>query len=440
MICGALWLVYALIKKPHQVAILLFTAVIADINFDLPGMPLNFRAFLSLALFGRVMTMVKLRDPSFLNTAFCRYIIVFVVYVLYITFSNGLLTFSYVKEFILAIVCGYLGFYYFFKEGGYRLFKTALIISGFICVGDLAWTYVQGGGLWIQRMHFSFTPAFAVVNHNFFGYICAVGFVFLLADYLTDSENKYNLYFMPVLFFGVLLSTSRSSLLILILISVFLLGKALMKKKNNKKATKLIVLSFTCLLLMIFMFQFISVFGISSEFIEQITARMIDEPLAILNRALGNSYNVYSLDSMDWRAEASEIAMKRFQELDTYEKVFGIGHEGFLARNMGYFGIYDAHNGILLMLIENGIVGFTMYYLMLLYFFYSFYRLKIFSPTLVCMVYILMYITSHNRELISFFVFLILGTMAAEIKFRNQKQPVKEEDELPGLAPELQPG
>ncbi len=84
------------------------------------------------------------------------------------------------------------------KEGSYKVFRLSIIIAGFSCLGDLAWTYVQGGGLWIQRIYFSFTPAFAIFNHNFFGYICSLAFVFLLADYLTDNaNNKSNLLLMP---------------------------------------------------------------------------------------------------------------------------------------------------------------------------------------------------------------------------------------------------
>jgi hypothetical protein len=55
LIIGAVLFFYSLIKKPEIIAVLLFTLIIARINFDLPGMPLNTRAIVSLALFGRII-------------------------------------------------------------------------------------------------------------------------------------------------------------------------------------------------------------------------------------------------------------------------------------------------------------------------------------------------------------------------------------------------
>jgi hypothetical protein len=432
LIAGAGWFIYGLLKKPEWIAVLLFTSVIADINFDLPGLPLNFRAFVSLALFVKVMSdSAPLPGPSYLSTSYSKYMIAFVIYVLAITFTNDLLTSGIVKEYVLALLCSYLGYYFYMKEGGYKIFRLSIIIAGFSCLGDLAWTYVNGGGLWIQRIYFSFTPSFAIFNHNFFGYICAVAFVFLLSDYLTESNNnKSNLIMMPIMFLGVLLSTSRSALLILIIVSVVLIAKGLSSSSNSKKAYKLVVVTVSCLVLSIFLFQILStVFSVNSEFMEQITGRLIDEPVAIFNRAMGNDFKAESLDSMDWRAEASEIAYHTFVDiLEPSEQLFGIGHEGFMARSYGYMGIYDAHNGVLLMFIEFGIIGSLIYLAMLLSFVSKYWSLKLFSPLLVCLIFIMLYITSHNRELTSFFVFLITGTMAAELQHYFMKSNEPEED------------
>jgi hypothetical protein len=420
LIGGAGWFIYALLNKPKWIAVLLFTSVIADINFDLPGMPLNFRALVTVALFAKVMfDSPPINGTAFFSTAYSKYIIGFVIYVLAVTYSNGLLDASIAKEYFMALLCAYLGYYFYLQEGNYKIFKLSIVIAGFSCLGDLAWTYMNGGGLWIQRIYFSFTPSFAIFNHNFFGYICSIAFVFLLSDYLTDNENKRNLILMPPMFLGVLLSTSRSSLLILIIVSVVLITKALMSKNNGKKASKLIMVTVTCLVLALSLFQIISsVFHINSEFIEQITARLIDEPVAVFNRAMGNDFKADKLDSMDWRAEASEIAYNAFMNiLEPGEQLFGIGHEGFLARHMGYDGIYDAHNGILLMLIEFGVAGTLIYYSMLVSFTFRYWKLKLFSPLMVCMVFIFMYITSHNREITSILVFLLTGSMAAELEY-----------------------
>jgi hypothetical protein len=442
LIAGAAWFLYSLLNKPDRIAILLFTCVIADINFDLPGSPLNFRSFVGLVLFIKVLSdSARLPGPSFMSTSYSKYIIVFILYVFAITYANGLLNAGIVKEYLFALLCAYLGYYYYMKNAGYRIFRTSIIIAGISCLGDLAWTYYLGGGLWIQRIYFSFTPSFAVFNHNFFGYICAIAFVFLLGDYLTDNGNKkWNLFLMPVMFFGVLLSTSRSSILILIIVSIVLITKGLLSKKNSKKAYKLVIVTVSCLVLAMFLFQMLAaVFHVNSEFMEQITGRLIDEPVAIINRAIGNDFKAESLDSMDWRAEASEIAYNTFMtKLDSSEQMFGIGHEGFMARSYGYMGIYDAHNGVLLMLIEFGVVGTLIYSSMLASFISRFWSLKLFSPLMVCLVFIILFITSHNRELVSIFVFLITGSMAAELEYHTHGIPEVSEDELPEISNEYQ--
>lgn len=418
---GIGWFIYAMLYKPKWIAVLLFTIVIADINFDLPGMPLNFRATISLILFIKVLSDGSpVPGPSFLSTPYSRYIIAFIAYVLLITFMNGLLKMEVVKEYIFALLTTYLAYYYYMKEGNYSIFKKSVVISGFICLADLAWTYMQGAGLAIQRIYYNFTPAYEVINHNFFGYICAIAFVFLLADYLTESDdNKRNLLLMPFMFLGVLLSTSRSSLLILIILTLVLVTKGLLSRENSSKAYKLVVVTVSCLVISLFLFQILgALFHVDSEFMEQITGRLIDEPVAIFNRAMGNDFKAESLDSMDWRAEASEIAYNAFMHiLSTSEQVMGIGHDGFMARNLGYMGVYAAHNGILLMLIEFGVIGFLIYHLMLLSLLGKTLKSGYFSPLAICVIYIWLYMTSHNREMTSLLALLITGTMAGEVQY-----------------------
>jgi hypothetical protein len=326
----------------------------------------------------------------------------------------------------------YLGYYYFLREGGYQIFKTSIILAGFSCLGDLAWTYYQGGGLGIIRIYYSFVPAFEVGNHNFFGNICGITFVFLLSDYMTDdnAENtKRNLLYMPFMFLGVLLSTSRSTLLILIIMSLVLITKGLMSRKNSSKAYKLTVISVSCLIISLFLFQILSsVFHISSEFMEQITGRLIDEPMAIFNRAMGNDFKAESLDSMDWRAEASEIAYHTYMSiLPMSEQIMGIGHDGFMERHYGYMGVYAAHNGVLLMLIEFGGIGFLIYHLILISLIIKTFSAKHFSPLAMSLIYLYLYATSHNKEMTSLFAFLMIGTLIAEVTYVTG--PYKEQDD-----------
>lgn len=433
MIAGG-WFFYALIRKPDWLAIMFFTVAIADINFDPPGSPLNFRTLLCFIVIIRLMfEKTRVPGPTFFNVPTNLFIVGFAIYVIGVTHYHDLLLMSVVTELIISMLCVFLAYYYYMRENGYQIFKISLIIAGFICLADLAWTYKQGYGLYIQRVYYLFTPAWEVINHNFFGYIGASAFVFLLSDYLARKGERYkfNLWLLPFMFLTVMLSTSRSALLIMVIISVVLMAKAMLSKENSTKAYKLVVVALSCLVLCLCLFQMLSaVFGLNSEFLETIASRLIEEPLAIINRALGKDFDAASLDSMDWRAEASEIAYQAFTEKITRsEQIFGIGNDGFMERGLGYLGTYAAHNGILLMLIEFGIIGFTWFHLILISLVVKTSRKGYFSPLSVVLVFIFLYVISHNRETTSLFAYLLLGTMVGE-----SVSPIYEPDEEEELA------
>lgn len=426
MAVGGIGFVYALLKRTDWVAIILFTAIIADVNFDVPGMPLNFRAMASVLLLFKVMQEKKVGIPSFFSEGYTWQITFFTIYVLLISAKFGLFNMDMFKEFILALISAYLGYYFYFRDKGYQVFKTSIILGGLVCFGDLAYTYALCGGFPVQRFYLVVTGGFTFFNHNFFGYVCGAAFVFLLSDYLnSEKKDKISLMLLPVMFLGVLLSTSRSSLLMVIIVAVVLIAKGLSSQKKGKKAHSLIMITIACFFITIFMFSIVrGILGPNNEFMTTITARMIDEPMAMLNRALGNSYNENSLDSMDWRAEASTIAYDAYVGLLPEEQAFGIGYNGFLYRDYGHG--YDAHNGVLLMMIEFGLFGFLFYMVVLGKMVMKAQRLKLSSPFVVTLIYMFLYVTSHNKELTAFFCFLVTGTLAAQLRHVT----IQQEEEL----------
>lgn len=422
MAIGAGLFIYGLFKKTEWIAIALFTAIVADVNFDLPVIPLNFRALTSILLLIKVMSERKDPYPSFFSQGYTWQVAFFIVYVLLISFKFGLFNMDIFKEFILALISAFLGYYFYFRDKGYKIFKISIILGGLICFGDLAYTYAFGG-FPVRRFYFQIVGGFQFYNHNFFGYICGASFVFLLADYLNaETKEKLTLYLLPVMFLGTLISTSRSSLLMLFLVSFVLISKALVSQKKGKKAYTLVMITIACFFISLFIFQIAAVLlGNNSEFMTTMSARLIDEPVAMLNRALGKTYNANNLDSMDWRAEASETAYLAFKDLlTTEERIFGIGYNGFVTRDYGHG--YDAHNGVLLMMIEFGVFGFLFYMILLGGLIFKAQRLKLSSPFVVCLIYMFLYVTSHNKELTAFFCFLVTGTLAAQIRHATMEQ------------------
>jgi O-Antigen ligase len=438
MIGAGIFFLYALVKKPDWVALMLFALIVADINFKMQGVPL--RTTVTILLFMRTYGEQRaLGHPGFFSNGLTMHMIAFVVYMMAVTAMNGLLDVDLIKEFLLCCVSAYLAYYYYFKNSGHDLLKNAMIVGGLICLADLVYTYGSNGGFPVIRVFYQFVPeAFAFNNHNFFGYICGTAFVFLLSDYLTaKTANKYTLLLMPLMFLGVLLSTSRGSLVAMIILTIFLLGKGLMSKTKGKRASRILSITVVCVVLAIFILPIAtSILGISSEFLEMLTKRLVDEPMGMINKMMGNSYQAESMETVEWREEASNLAYNYYKNLPGKEQALGIGYNGFLARDVGHG--YDAHNGILLLMIELGFIGTIIYSSLVLSFWSNVRKLKLSSPAFNSIIFIILYVTSHNKEITSFFAFSIMGSLIAEIRYATMPQEEVSEEEQFALANEYE--
>jgi hypothetical protein len=137
--------------------------------------------------------------------------------------------------------------------------------------------------------------------------------------------------------------------------------------------------------------------------------------VAIIKKAMGQSYNVNNLGSMDWREESAENAYIAYMNMDLKEQLFGIGNGGFEKRNLGHG--YNAHNATLLLLIENGIFGFLIYFMIVGGAIVQSVLWKNFSPSLAVVIFILVYGLGQNREWTSLATFLFVICMVTEVEF-----------------------
>jgi len=423
---------YILYTKPEYIAILLFTLVIANINIDISALPLNSRAIITLALFGRILIDKSPRSdyPSFLNVSSVKLLIIFLLYILLGSFSQGLFTIELVKQDISIVLSTFCVFYYFLKEKNADLLKVAMIASGLLCFADLVYTYMVYGTFPVQRIYVLLTggPAdssavdYSEINHNFYGQICGMGFIYLFADFIKNHRaNMLNILLLPVMFLGVLMSTSRSALLGILLVFILVILKGIAGKEQIKRVYRVVSFSIGSVAGIFILFMTVSTyFDMDSEFLDSITSRLIDEPVAVVNKALGNSYNINNLSSMDWRGEAAADAYAAYMKLDFNEQFFGIGNGGFIARDMGH-GL-NPHNGILLILIENGLLGFIIYLIIIAGTFVQALSLKNVSPALAVLAFIIIYGLGQNQELTSITTFLFVYTVVAENQYIISKR------------------
>jgi hypothetical protein len=392
--------------------------IIADVNLEMIALPLNLRAIISLALFGRIVLDKKLSgNPSFFVDVNALFMLAYVIYIVLVSFPYGLLDIDLIKNSFLAFIAAYCGYHIFFKTGDYRYLKISIILAGLICFSDLVYTYKVYGGFPVRRLYSIFSDKLVETNWNFFGYICGVSFVFLLNDFIHDHlNNKLIVLLLPVMLLGVIMSTSRSALLGLFVVSIVLFWNALRSRDKGNKIVNLLLIFLGCFIIVLLVFQGLKgLFHIDSSFVDKIMARLIDEPIAVLNKQLGNQYNVQALDSMEWREESSANAFDAFLNLSTIEQFFGIGMGGFLARDLG-FGL-NPHNGFLKILIETGIIGTMLYMLLILFMGRQSGLLKNHSSVLVAIAFIWVYCIGQNGEMTSTLIYLFIGTLIAQNKY-----------------------
>ena len=424
--CGALFL-YVLIVKPEIIAVLFFTITIADINFELGGLPLNARALIGLALFGRtIISQKNIGQRGFLSNSKILLIIGFTLYTFLVTAFNDLITPAFVKQAFLTLIAVYCGYFYYMKRGDILYLKISLILAALICFLDLGYTYSAFGEFPVQRVYHMLLGVpieydeegkiLEIINHNFYGLICGTAFVVIINDFINQkSPNKFILLLLPIMFLGVLMSTSRSTLLGIIVISVVLIARELKHRERAQKAMLLITMAIGILFLSLFLFTTLqSYFSLESDFIERISQRLIDEPVAVFNKHLGMNYNASALEAMDWREEASADAFAAFMKLSTLEQVFGIGYWGFIVRDLGHTGL-NPHNGFLLLLIETGLVGLLIYLTLVAGIITKSLKENNNIPPLVTtLIFIIFYCIGQNGELTSSITFLFIATLIAE--------------------------
>lgn len=442
LIAVAVGFIYTLIYKPEIIAVVLFTFIIAGVNFDLQSLPLNTRAILSLALFGRVVVdkTTDIKFSSFIGNPNVKMLLVFLLYVIFVSMSQDLLTTDLIKELISSLLAAFFVFYFFLKNKNANQLKAGVIAAALIGFADLAYTYIVFGSFPIHRIFEQFTGTDDAVyddilagpNWNFFGQIIGMGFVYVLCDIVKNrSQRKYTTWLLPIFLLGVIMSTSRSSILGLLVVTLLIILNSINYRDQKRKLAKIGTFFIGSAVIGMLLFASISKYiNLDSKFLDEVVSRLSDEPVAILKRAMGQPYNIQSLGSMDWREESSENAYAAFLNLPVREQLFGIGYGGFEKRSLGHG--YNAHNATLLLLIENGFIGFSIYFLLVGSLVVQCIIKKNYSPSLAVIIFILIYGLGQNREWTSVTTYLFVVCMIAELKMIsvNNKSRIERQDVL----------
>lgn len=419
---------WVLFRYPTVVVVVFFTLTIADINLTFGGFPVNMRALIGLAIFARtVVSMKDFKGAHFFQSAVV-FIPCFIIYSLLTTEFNDIMTFEYVKICALSFITVFVAYHYYFT-GRTDLLKISILISGLICFADLVYTYVHAGEFPVERVYHALLGMeteldengrrIETINHGFYGCITGMAFVIILNDYLNkDLWNRFLLALLPVFGLGIVLSTSRSAILSIVCICGFLIVRKSIEEKSTGRLIRTIIIGAGIVVGVLVAFAWVSaVFDLKSEFLDYVSLRLVDEPIAVMRKHLGLNYNAASLEALDWREEASSDAFGAYLSLKFPEQLFGIGYWGFVIRDLGHTNL-PPHNGPLTILIEFGLVGLVAYVLFSFFLIRSNLRLNDKFPSMVVSLFFLyIYCFGQNHQLVESITYVFLATIAAENDF-----------------------
>ena len=413
-----------LIKKPEWLLLLFFTLTISAINFDLPLGNIRYRPLLAILLVARSFFTPGLDTFRMLGNTGMKWIFLFFLYIIMLSWGNDTLKPDIFRLIMLSVITAYLGCYAYTIRQNTAILETAILLSGMICFSDLLYTYKIIGNFPVQRLYYLFLPNSSILeeindtNHNFYGFICGIGFVLLFSRFIWDGDRWSNYLFLllPLLFLGVLMSTSRSTIFGLIIASSIILYIGSRNPILSGKVYTTLGIMGVIIAGILFLFLSLSSFlDLDYSFISNITYRLVEEPVAVIRKYMGLSYNVQNLDAMDWRKESASIAWEAYLRFPIRDQLMGVGIGGYLQRNLGQNGL-NPHNGLLYILVESGLIGFIMYLYIFIQAIFSGIRSNI-SPLFLVLFFILFYSFGQNEELISATAMLFISTLIANSSF-----------------------
>ncbi|HSF44402.1 MAG TPA: O-antigen ligase family protein [Chitinophagaceae bacterium] len=427
-VAGGVIFLYLLLYRPALALVVFFTMTIAAVNFDIPGTGIRLRPLLAALLLVRSVFDRQFSPLDVINLPGYRILLSFFAYILLISWGKETLYGEIIRLLLLSVVTAYLALYAFRLYQDSRLVKISIVLAGLVCLADLAYTYMMIGTFPVQRIYHLFFPnnleleELNDTNHNFYGFICGIAFVLLLTDYLSNTSflKRFTLVLLPLMLMGVLMSTSRSTLLGLIAATIFIMYRGVKDPVARKRTFA--VLSISGILAGVVLFSFIAIqsfFDLDSEFINNISFRLVEEPIAVIRKNLGYSYDVQNLDAMDWRKESASLALEAYGNLPVHEQLTGVGIGGYLQRNLGHNGL-NPHNGILYILVECGLIGFLVYFYLVGSVLKNAFTRKPISSLLLVYIFIIFYSFGQNEELISATAILFLGTLIVENAFASR--------------------
>ena len=369
--------VFLLIEYPYYLVSVFVFLHLYNFNLEMSG-PLDLRGLISVILFMRLVIFDKKNLDlirELLSNKFFILLVIFSLYSSIVDFFSIVNLLVIVRLLILNYVALLLGFLTIVNGYGKKTIVLAILIAGLFSTGDLIYSYFIEGSLLIKRIVeviISGGTAWETMNHNFFGELCGIGFITTFLLLITKTANKIISFILLAVFsLGIMISTSRGTILSVIITVVLILITQKALDLNFKKVFFSGLVGIILIIIVALSYSYIlSAMKIKSEFADTIYYRLVEEPLSFLDddsQKFGWNDNKVQ-GTMRWRyykyLRDGDVFFK--QNISTI--LFGFGSGGY--RKIGgieYVGTeairYSSHNFYINLVAESGIIGLLLFFL-----------------------------------------------------------------------------
>ena len=428
-------------EKPHYLIGLLVFMMVYIFNIGIPG-PLDARGLILLMLFVRIVILDRENLSTLFNTVFKNpyfiFITLFILMMAIVTYSFELNLKISLKLFLLSVISILMGYYIISNEASRKAFIIAVVAAGVLSVFDLVVHYWQFGG--VSNSLNIFRPLDIIstraldkksyVNHNFPGMLAGLAF---LVVYIIHKKKIWTRIFtyslMFILIGGVFLSTSRSTIVAIVAV-IFLINFYSTTSTINYK--KLVL---TLIMIVFFYSTFYFVYNIFFEktkyqenLVNMIYYRLYEEPLELMGSG-DKQFDKYSGESKEgsirFRFDKASHDVTKFFSKDIISIAFGFGKGGYKyigQRRFGEGGVFSyilaPHNGYVMILIENGLLGLIIFLLFSIGLIIKSIRYQSDGDSIpIGYIYLGLAIFSvaQNSELTSTLSFLLIGGMISDV-------------------------
>jgi hypothetical protein len=423
-----LFLIFVTIEHPYTSASILVFFYIYQLNMPLPG-PLDARGFLTAILFARLFLfdkqnylIVKKYLLQDLNSILLGIFILLSFWTTY-SYYGGLL--NLVKGSVLLIVSLILGFIIIINREGKKVFFNAIVLSGLLCTIDIIYSTIRYGSLHTRSLFKTiFLNNTMAWNHNAIGFICAIALILVYIYFIRKQiSRKIALLLMFILSLGFVLSTSRSAIIAVVFVLPIIL---LVQKEIQFNINKILISSFGFILFFVsfyFVYHTLLTSGeFKSSFIDKTYYRLYEEPKSLFG---GNETQVFDKwgnkieGNTRWRINRAINDIATYSRSDLETKLFGLGIGGYGINRFG--GDYlNAHNGYVLILVERGMIGLLIIFLVITNLSIRSFKLLrkklINTPIVYVILTIAFYTIGQNSDLTTNLAFLLYGALIGNTK------------------------